>query len=309
MRSAIASSGPICGRCAKDCAAPTPTICSTAIASDWSSTELPLWRAHAGDGDAASAMERLWLHLAARPQRHRARAIRPRQSRRRRTVSAARSIELIVRAQGGEANPSMRRRLEEGPSQRDFPVLEEFFAAGATDYVAYLFDYRQGRRPLAGNRHRLFVRDRPQGRLPRRRHDAPAGDAARAFSGDEGACRPCHRLGAAWDLSRRGRRTAGPCRLDHARFGRDTLRAVIWYADIRGFTLDQRFRAGSGRCRAAQRGVRGPDRLASRARRPGAQIHRRRRCSPSSRSRSTTARRPAGTRSTPRSRRRATSTR
>ena len=36
----------------------------------------------------------------------------------------------------------MRRRLEsEGPAERDFPVLEEFFAAGATDYAAYLFIY------------------------------------------------------------------------------------------------------------------------------------------------------------------------
>ena len=30
------------------------------------------------DGDAASAVERLWLHLAARSQRHRARELRPR---------------------------------------------------------------------------------------------------------------------------------------------------------------------------------------------------------------------------------------
>ena len=34
------------------------------------------------------------------------------------------------RAEAGEDNPWMRRRLEQGPDQRDFPVLEEFFARG-----------------------------------------------------------------------------------------------------------------------------------------------------------------------------------
>ena len=33
---------------------------------------------------------------------------------------------LIVRAQGGEGNPSMRRRLEQD-DQRDFPILLDFF--------------------------------------------------------------------------------------------------------------------------------------------------------------------------------------
>src|SRR5271157_1805177 len=46
---------------------------------------------------------------------------------------------LIERARRGEDNPSMRRRLSAGPAERDFPALEEFFAAGATDYSAYLF--------------------------------------------------------------------------------------------------------------------------------------------------------------------------
>ena len=96
----------------------------------------PLWRAHTGDGDAASAMERLRLHLAARPQRHRARAICARQTDDAENWLSSPFYDLIRRAQAGEDNPSMRRRLEAGPEQRDFPVLEEFFAAGATDYVA-----------------------------------------------------------------------------------------------------------------------------------------------------------------------------
>jgi adenylate cyclase len=48
---------------------------------------------------------------------------------------------LLSRAHKGEDNPSMRRRLEAGPEQRDFPILQEFFAAGATDYFAHLFKF------------------------------------------------------------------------------------------------------------------------------------------------------------------------
>ena len=82
------------------------------------------------DGNAASAVERLWLHLATRPQRHRARAIRPRQHSEQIFGSRALSTPSSERARDGEDNPSMRRRLELGPEERDFPVLEEFFAAG-----------------------------------------------------------------------------------------------------------------------------------------------------------------------------------
>jgi len=48
---------------------------------------------------------------------------------------------LIQRVRGGELNPSMRRRIAAGREERDFPVLEEFFQLGATDYVAFLFVY------------------------------------------------------------------------------------------------------------------------------------------------------------------------
>src|ERR1700678_632785 len=44
--------------------------------------------------------------------------------------------DLIRRAHDGEEEPSMRRRLEEGPEQRDFPVLVEFFDLGGTDYFS-----------------------------------------------------------------------------------------------------------------------------------------------------------------------------
>ncbi len=47
-------------------------------------------------------------------------------------------MALIERARAGEPNPTMRRRLAASADERDFPALEEFFAAGATDYAAWL---------------------------------------------------------------------------------------------------------------------------------------------------------------------------
>jgi len=49
--------------------------------------------------------------------------------------------ELVRRAEAGERNPMLRRRLAAGPDQRDFPVLEAFFAAGATDHYSQLFTF------------------------------------------------------------------------------------------------------------------------------------------------------------------------
>jgi adenylate cyclase len=48
---------------------------------------------------------------------------------------------LIQRSLAGEKNPWLRRRLELGPEQRDFPVLADFYAAGATDYVCLSFQF------------------------------------------------------------------------------------------------------------------------------------------------------------------------
>ena len=77
-----------------------------------------------GDGDAASAMERLRLYLASRPQRHRDQAIRAC-----RPGGADLGQEPLLRpnqrAAAGEDSPAMRRRIEAGPDERDFPVLEE----------------------------------------------------------------------------------------------------------------------------------------------------------------------------------------
>ncbi|MBV9286679.1 MAG: adenylate/guanylate cyclase domain-containing protein [Hyphomicrobiales bacterium] len=48
---------------------------------------------------------------------------------------------LMGRAVSGEPNPFMRRRIAAGAEERDYPILEEFFELGATDYLAYLFVY------------------------------------------------------------------------------------------------------------------------------------------------------------------------
>ncbi len=142
---------------------------------------------------------------------------------------------LVRRARGGEANPSMRRRLDAGPDQRDFPALEEFFAAGATDYMAQLFIYGEG-----GDRSQgtgivySFTTDRKggfgeddttllQATLPALSLAMKAHAAHVIASGLLGTY-----LGE--DAGRRvhaGTVTRGSV---------EKLNAVLWYADIRGFT-------------------------------------------------------------------------
>jgi adenylate cyclase len=143
--------------------------------------------------------------------------------------------ELIRRARCGEENPSMRRRLEAGPEQRDFSALEEFFAAGATDYVAYLFPYGERGDPSQGSgivysftadRRGGFSEDDTtliQATLPglslamkaHAGHVIASGLLETYLGGDAG--RRVH---------------AGAVR----RGSVDKLNAVLWFADIRGFT-------------------------------------------------------------------------
>jgi adenylate cyclase len=142
---------------------------------------------------------------------------------------------LIDRALAGEDNPSMRRRLCTGPDQRDFPVLVEFHGEGATDYIAYLFEF--------GER-----RDRSQGSGV---VYSFATDKKGGFSDDDTtlvqATLPALSLAmkahaghviASGLLATYLGEDAG--RRVHAgsimRGSLDNLRAVLWYADIRGFT-------------------------------------------------------------------------
>jgi adenylate cyclase len=142
---------------------------------------------------------------------------------------------LIRRADSGETSPTMRRRLEAGPEERDFPVLGELFAAGATDYFSRLFAF--------GSNH-----DRSQGSGV---IYSFATDRRGGFAEDEitllDAALPALSLAlkahvghviAAGLLETYLGADAG--RRVHAgaitRGSVESIRAVLWYADIRGFT-------------------------------------------------------------------------
>ena len=142
---------------------------------------------------------------------------------------------LVQRARGGEANPSMRRRLGAGADQRDFPALEDYFAKGATDYVAQLFIYGEdGDRSQGSGIVYSFATDWKggfseddttllQATLPALSLAMKAHAAHVIASGLLGTY-----LGE--DAGRRvhaGAVTRGSV---------EKLNAVIWYADIRGFT-------------------------------------------------------------------------
>ena len=142
--------------------------------------------------------------------------------------------ELIVRAQGGEENPSLRRRVEQD-DQRDFPILVEFFAAGATDYLAYLFEFGKG-----GDRSQgtgivySFVTDRRGGFSDDETTllQATLPGLSLAMKAHAGYVIASGLLGTYLGEDAGRRVHAGSI----LRGSVDTLRAVIWYADIRGFT-------------------------------------------------------------------------
>jgi adenylate cyclase len=142
---------------------------------------------------------------------------------------------LMQRARAGEDTPTIRRRVEIGSEERDFPVLEEFYALGATDYFAQLFVYgEKGDRSQGTGVVYSFATDRKGG-----------------FSDDDTtlvqATLPALSLAmkahaghviASGLLETYLGEDAG--RRVHAgsimRGSVDNLRAVIWYADISGFT-------------------------------------------------------------------------
>ena len=144
-------------------------------------------------------------------------------------------FDLIRRAQAGEDNPTMRRRLEAGPQEHDFEVLSEFAAAGATDYLAQIFTFgKGGDRSQGSGIVYSFMTDRKggfceddatllQATLPAlslaMKADAGhviASGLLRTYLGDDAGKRV--HAGAV----ERGSVTS--------------LNAVLWYSDIRGFT-------------------------------------------------------------------------
>ncbi|HEY1780198.1 MAG TPA: adenylate/guanylate cyclase domain-containing protein [Roseiarcus sp.] len=142
---------------------------------------------------------------------------------------------LMQRALAGENAPSLRRRVAASSSERDFPILQEFHERGVTDYFAQIFAYgAAGDRSQGTGIAYSFATDRMGGFSD---DDAtlvqstlPALSLAmKAHAG---------RVIAAGLLATYLGEDAG--RRVHAgsimRGSVDNLRAVIWYADIRGFT-------------------------------------------------------------------------
>ena len=144
-------------------------------------------------------------------------------------------FELIRRARAGEAEPSMRRRLMEGPGQRDFPVLEEFFSMGATDYFCRLYSFGEdGDRSHGTGIVYSFASDGPDGfsdgDLTLIGATLPA--LSLAMKADAGHVIASSLL-AAYLGADAGRRVhAGAVQ----RGSTSSIRAALWYADIRGFT-------------------------------------------------------------------------
>jgi adenylate cyclase len=143
--------------------------------------------------------------------------------------------DLIRRAHDGEDDPWMRRRVELGPEQRDFAVLDEFFSQGATDYFAQVFTFgASGETSHGTGVVYSFAADRGGGfhhdDMTLMQATLPALSLAmKAHAG--------HVIASALLRTYLGEETG---RRVHAgaieRGSVETIHAVLWFADIRGFT-------------------------------------------------------------------------
>ena len=151
-----------------------------------------------------------------------------------RFLSRALSTTSSAGPRGGEDNPWMRRRLELGPEERDFPVLQEFFAAGATDYFARLFKFGNGDRSQGSGIVYSFAADRKGGFSDgdTTLMQATLPGLSLAMKAHAGHVIASGLLGTYLGEDAGRRVHAGAIE----RGSVDTLRAALWYADIRGFT-------------------------------------------------------------------------
>src|SRR5579872_467964 len=143
--------------------------------------------------------------------------------------------DLIRRAREGEDEPTMRRRLEEGPEQRDFPVLEELHGMGGADYFARLFSFGEdGDRSQGTGVVYSFTTDREGGFSEQDMHliQATLPALSLAIKSDAGHQIASTLLGTylGADAGRRVHNGAVQ------RGSVNGIHAVLWYADIRGFT-------------------------------------------------------------------------
>jgi adenylate cyclase len=195
---------------------------------------VPLWRAH-------TAMETLHPQWRGYGYTWRSdlNAIQPEQYARSEITGpdwlSSPMYDLICRARNGEDDPWMRRRLEAGPNQRDFPILEEFFAQGATDYFAQLFTFGENGDPSQGTGVVYsFASDRRGG------FDDNDTALLRATLPGLSLAMKAHAgyvIASALLQTYLGEQTG---RRVHAgaieRGSVESLHAVLWFADIRGFT-------------------------------------------------------------------------
>jgi adenylate cyclase len=195
---------------------------------------VPLWRAQAG-------MQTLHPHWGAYSYlwRRDLNAIQPEQHARSDMGNPqwlrSPMYDLIRRANAGENNPSMRRHLDAGPDQRDFAALDEFFGQGATDYFAQLFSFGESGDPSQGTGAIYsFTTDRAGGfddnDMALLQSTLPALSLAMKAHAS-------HEIGSALLRTYLGQETG---RRVHAgaieRGSVETVHAVLWFADIRGFT-------------------------------------------------------------------------
>jgi adenylate cyclase len=142
---------------------------------------------------------------------------------------------LIRRSLAGEKNPWLRRRLELGPEERDFPALVDFHQAGGTDYVCLAFRFGETADPSHGTGVVYsFTTDRPGG------FRAAEIDLLQSTLPELSLAMKAH---AGYDIASGLLRTylgtdAGS-RVHSGAVERGTvssLHSVLWYADLRGFT-------------------------------------------------------------------------
>jgi adenylate cyclase len=142
---------------------------------------------------------------------------------------------IVARAKAGENNPWLRRQLESGPDHRDFPALVDFHAAGATDYLCTIYTFGERGDPSHGTAVLYsFTTDQRGGfddeHLQLLRSTLPGLSLAiKAHAGHDIASS----LLQTYLGHDAGRRVHSGAIL---RGASDTMHAVLWYADIRGFT-------------------------------------------------------------------------
>ncbi len=142
---------------------------------------------------------------------------------------------LVQRSAAGEKKAWLRRRLELGPEQRDFPALVDFYQAGGTDYVCLGFRFGETADPSHGTGALYsFTTDRPGGfRDPEiELLHATLPELSLAMKAHAG-----HDIASG--LLRTYLGTDAGSRVHSGAVERgtvDALHSVLWYADLRGFT-------------------------------------------------------------------------